>query len=165
MIHTPDEIKEVLADKNIENIFFKKYLKTFSGNEVDSAINELNNTISALVDCTKCGNCCKYLEPAIDESDIERLAPLCGKDAITFKQHHVAFDGFTLFMKTKPCLFLSGKTCSIYQQRPIACAGFPHLDGKNFKYKKTLWEHYQLCPIVFNVIEALKIKLNFKYKR
>jgi Fe-S-cluster containining protein len=61
----------------------------------------------------------------------------------------------TLFLKATPCRYLCGSSCSIYAQRPESCADFPHLYRAHFMFRRLTWEHYTLCPIVFNVIEQL----------
>ncbi len=163
MINSPTEMQPLLAAKNIENLFFKKHLRNFKSSIVDEAIHQLNNVISAQIDCTTCANCCKKLEPGLEDHEIEILAMQKDMPAYQFKQKYVAFDGEAQFLKTKPCMFLNDCKCSIYTVRPAACAGYPHLDGTDLKYKRSLWSNYGVCPIVFNVIEALKTELNFTY--
>jgi uncharacterized protein len=158
-----DEMKAVMPQKQIENIFFKKHLRTIPSDLVDSAIHRHNQQIELLIDCTTCGNCCKQLEPGLDDEEIAILANEKSMPTQSFRNEYVAFDGQSLFLKTKPCLFLKDCKCTIYANRPKACAGFPHLDGVQMKYKRSLWENYALCPIVFNVLEKLKQEFNFKY--
>ena len=68
-----------------------------------------------------------------------------------------------MIMNKIPCHFLEGTMCSIYEQRFTECRGFPHLDRKNFKDRLfgTL-VHYAMCPIIFNVVEELKLETGFK---
>jgi hypothetical protein len=51
----------------------------------------------------------------------------------------------------------------VYEHRFSECREFPRLDRKNFKDRLfgTLI-HYAMCPIIFNVVEELKIKTGFK---
>ena len=71
--------------------------------------------------------------------------------------------GGQLIMNSIPCHFLEGTRCSIYKDRFTECRDFPHLHKDNFTGRLfgTL-QHYAMCPIIFNVVEALKIKLDFK---
>lgn len=163
LLTRPEQISPLLAEKNVENIFFKKHLRAFASNVVDEKIHALNSRISNAIDCTQCANCCKQFEPGLEADEIERLAALKELPTETFRQQYIAFDGDALFLKTKPCMFLDDCRCSIYEHRPAACAGFPHLDGTGLKYKRSLWNNYGVCPIVFNVIEALKTELGFRY--
>ena len=163
MLSHPDQIQPLLARKNIENIFFKKYLRNYPSAVVDQKIHALNKKVSPAIDCTQCANCCKQLEPGLEPAEIELLALKKQMPADLFKQVYVAFDGEAQFLKTKPCMFLDSCKCSIYEDRPAACAGYPHLDGKDMKYKRSLWSNYAVCPIVFNVVEELKTELDFRY--
>lgn len=163
MVTHPDEMTALLGAKNVENIFFKKHLRQFKSDEIDRLIHELNEVVSAQIDCTACGNCCKKLEPGLELNEIERLAKLKNMEADVFKTEFVLFDGYAQFLKTKPCMFLAECKCTIYEHRPAACAGYPHLDGTDMKYKSSMWSNYLVCPIVFNVIEELKTTLNFSY--
>ena len=71
--------------------------------------------------------------------------------------------GGQLIMNTIPCHFLSGSVCTIYASRFNECREFPHLHKPNFRGRLfgTLM-HYAICPIIFNVIEELKIITGFK---
>ncbi len=160
-VHTPEQMSPYLKDKQIENIFFKKHLRGHSSASVDAHIHRLYAEVSSQIDCLQCANCCKKLEPGLEANEIERLA-LANKQAVEeFKQQFIAFDGEALYLQTKPCMFLEGCACTIYEQRPLACAGYPHLNQQDMKYRKTMWDNYGVCPIVFNVIEQLKMALGF----
>lgn len=163
MITSPADMAPLLASKNIENIFFKKHLRNFSGQQIDQHIHELYELVAKQIDCTKCANCCKKLEPGLDDKEISILAQKRNMSPESFRSSFVGYDGDACFLKTKPCMFLNGEVCSIYHQRPAACAGYPHLDGKDMKFKRSLWSNYLVCPIVFNVIEQLKATLHFSY--
>ncbi len=164
MIHTPDEMAPLIRAKQIENIFFKKHLRPFASAVVDDKIHRLYLHFSKVIDCLSCANCCKRLEPGLESEEVERLAAAHKQEVEKFKQQFVAFDGESLYLKTKPCMFLNGCACSIYEQRPSACAEYPHLDKQDMKYRKTMWENYGICPIVFNVIEELKSETGFLYQ-
>jgi uncharacterized protein len=162
MLATPSELAPVLKDKTIENIFFKKFLRDIASNIVDEKIYRLNALVGPQIDCLKCANCCKKLEPGLEEHEIERLAAHKQLSPEEFKHQYVAYDGTALYLQTKPCMFLDNCSCNIYISRPAACAGYPHLDQKDLKYRRSFWENYSICPIVFNVVEALKQELGFK---
>lgn len=162
MLTTPDQIAPFLKDKSIENIFFKKFLRDVPSVKVDEKIHRLQQEVSAQIDCLKCANCCKKLEPGLEASEIEILANMRQLPVEDFKEQFVAYDGEALYLQTKPCMFLNDCSCSIYDQRPAACAGYPHLDQSDMKYRRSFWENYTVCPIVFNVMEELKAELGFK---
>lgn len=163
VITDPQHILPLLKEKQVENIFFKKFLRNVPSASVDEKVKVLNAEVSSVVDCTQCANCCKQLEPGLDTHEIERLALRKEMMAEDFKQMYVAFDGESQFLKTKPCMFLDGHRCGIYEDRPGACAAYPHLDQPDIKYKRSVWSNYSICPIVFNVIEGLKQQVNFTY--
>jgi Fe-S-cluster containining protein len=161
MFTTPSQLTPLLAAKTIDNIFFKKFLRGVSSKEVDERIHRLSEMVAAQIDCLACANCCKKLEPGLEPSEIEVLAKARQQEIETFKERYVAYDGDALYLKTKPCMFLNECTCTIYEDRPAACAGYPHLNQPDMKFRRTLWENYSICPIVFNVLEQLKEELGF----
>ncbi len=161
MLTTPSEIAPLLKDKTIENIFFKKFLRDTPSKVVDEKVHALNTRVSAQIDCLQCANCCKKLEPGLEMHEIEVLANIKQQPVEVFKQNYVAFDGEAQYLQTKPCMFLNGCACTIYEQRPQACSGYPHLDQPDMKYRRSFWENYAICPIVFNVLEELKKELGF----
>lgn len=161
-IHSPEELLLVAKTKVIENIFFKKFLRSIKSEEVDRLIHKHYTAVQQLIDCTRCGNCCKKLDPGIESDEIPILAQAAQIPLQFFLHEHTATDGHARFLKQKPCLFLKDCKCSIYTQRPKACAGYPHLDQKDMKYKRSLWENYSICPIVYNVLEQVKKDLNYK---
>ena len=162
MLTTSDQIAPLLKDKTIENIFFKKFLRDIPSATFDEKIHRLQHEVSAQIDCLKCANCCKKLEPGVEESEIEVLAKIRQQPAEDFKQQFIAYDGDALYLQTKPCMFLNECACTVYEQRPAACAGYPHLDQTDMKFRRSMWENYAVCPIVFNVLEAAKAELGFK---
>lgn len=160
-IDSVSELEKLASAKAVENIFFKKHLRNFSSEKVDTLVHELDREITPQIDCTQCGNCCKKLEPDLSSDEIEKLAAVKNVSPEQFKQNFVLHDGKSHFLKTKPCIFLKENKCTVYESRPQACGGFPHLDLNDFKYRNTFWSNYSLCPIVFNVIESLKEKTGF----
>ncbi|MFN4235080.1 MAG: YkgJ family cysteine cluster protein [Bacteroidia bacterium] len=160
-LNSLEELEQTAKSKAVENIFFKKHLRGYSSKIIDEMVHQLDKEITPKIDCTQCGNCCKKLEPELSTDEIERLANLKNECPEQFKQKYILHDGKTHFLKTKPCMFLQESKCSIYSQRPQACAAFPHLDLNEFKYKSTFWSNYFICPIVYNVIESLKGKTGF----
>lgn len=148
-----------------ENKRFKAFLRPIPTRTIDAYVQELDQRISAAIDCTACGNCCKVLEPPVDGDEIKRLASLKALEANAFEESYIGIEPSTdiRFMKCQPCIFLQENACSIYEHRPASCADYPHLQQANIKYRwKSLMDNYAMCPIVYNVVEALKEKTNFK---
>lgn len=162
LVYSPQQLQKAVQQKPAENIFFRKFLRNLSAEKTDKIIHRLNKKITPEIDCTQCGNCCKKLEPALNETELTMLAQQKKCEPEDFRREHVSFDGSTLFLKSKPCVFLHENKCMVYGKRPMACADYPHLTQKNMKYKQSFWDNYSVCPIVYNVIEQLKAELNFK---
>ena len=65
-----------------------------------------------------------------------------------------------MIMNQMPCQFLSENKCTVYEQRFAGCKEFPAMHLPNFKKRLfTTFMHYNRCPIIFNVIEQLKVAL------
>ena len=159
-----EKIREIAAQRKEENAQFKLSLKTIPIRQVDDIVAQLSKEVSAAIDCTACGNCCKQLEPPVDQHELKRLATLKELDNNTFKEKFIGEEPGTQiqFLKCQPCIFLQENRCGIYEQRPASCADYPHLHQPNFKYRwKSIMANYAMCPIVFNVVEQLKEKLNY----
>ncbi|MEO6584631.1 MAG: YkgJ family cysteine cluster protein [Ferruginibacter sp.] len=133
------------------------------GNFLDELVKEISQPITAAIDCTACGACCKSLMINVTEEDIK---PLCGKMKLSIPEFKAAFVEESLqgrmVINTIPCHFLSNNKCTVYEERFTECREFPHLHKSNFKGRifGTLM-HYAMCPIIFNVVEILKIQTGF----
>jgi len=144
-----------------ENEALSAAVKKTPVKEVDRIVHALAEEIGQMVDCTRCGNCCKVQEPGVSRGEIERLAALRGASEKEFRDEFVAYtsEGAS-FLCHKPCVFLDGTVCSVYSQRPWSCADYPGLSRPNIKWRwKQVMENYGICPIVFNVVQMVKEKL------
>ncbi len=160
-----DIIKQKSDANREENKRFKTFLMPIPTQLVDSYVQELNDKIAPAIDCTRCGNCCKVLEPPVTQDEVKRLADLKKLSTAEFQQQYVGQETGTgiHFLKCQPCIFLQSERCTIYNNRPASCADYPHLDQPNIKYRwKSLMNNYAMCPIVYNVVEALKEKTAFQ---
>jgi uncharacterized protein len=158
------EIQQQALEKQHENDAFRVFVKNKNSKEVDEIVHELNDRITPEIDCTRCGNCCKNLMINITPEEALVLADQLNMDLPAMKQKYIeeSLQG-QLIMNTIPCHFLSGTSCSIYTNRFTECREFPHLHKDNFKDRLFgLLIHYATCPIIFNVVEDLKLRLGFK---
>ncbi|MFO8019271.1 MAG: hypothetical protein R6U96_11590 [Promethearchaeia archaeon] len=65
----------------------------------------------------------------------------------------------TIF-KERPCPFLKDNRCQIHEVCPKECRAYPYLHKSGFTCRLLgVVENYSICPIVFNVYEALKREL------
>lgn len=159
------KIEKLSIRKENENFKFRAFLRGHEPSEVDRTVHRLNRIISREIDCTECGNCCHSLVPAVTEEEISRLAALDNITPEEYSLNHLEDDNFarTKFLKAIPCRYLDEKICSIYDLRPNECRSYPHLHKRGFVYRTlSVISNYGICPIVFNVMENLKVELNFK---
>ncbi len=157
-------IADFAATKTVENDRFRDFLKSQDSAFIDELVQELNADITPKIDCTACGNCCKSLMINITEPESKALAVHLQMDWADVKKAYIeeSLQG-NLIMNTIPCHFLEGTKCSIYEHRFNECREFPHLHRPNFTDRLfgTLM-YYHMCPIIFNVVEELKDKTNFR---
>jgi len=67
-----------------------------------------------------------------------------------------------MIMNKMPCHFLKENKCTVYEQRFSGCKEFPALHLPDFTERLfTTFMHFERCPIIFNVVEQLKLQLNF----
>jgi len=64
-----------------------------------------------------------------------------------------------------PCPFLDGKMCSVYEDRPDACRGYPYVGGNISSRMIGIIERAETCPIIFAMLEELKDELGFRRLR
>jgi Fe-S-cluster containining protein len=149
--------------KQDENDEFRRYLDQCDSNEVDKLVHQLNEKITPQVNCLECGNCCRSLMINVEENELHAIADYLHTNTEDLKARHVetSLQG-QMIMNTIPCAFLSGNACTVYEHRFSECREFPHLNRPHFTERLfgTLM-HYGRCPIIYNVVEQLKNKLNF----
>jgi uncharacterized protein len=146
-----------------ENDAFVTFLQIQDEAVVDDMVLALNNDIEPQIDCTQCGNCCKTLMINVTPQEAENLSTQLQQPLQQIQQQYLE-EGLNqqFIIKQMPCSFLQGTVCSIYPQRFAGCREFPALQQKKFtKRLFTVMMHYGRCPIVFNVIEALKKTTGF----
>ena len=163
-IETNRETIALLAEKRLdENDVFRTFLNNKDGGIIDEMVFRINENISPRVDCTKCGACCKTLMINVTPCEAESVAQYLDMSTSRFKEKYMeeSMQG-QMIMNRIPCHFLENTICTIYEQRFTGCREFPHLHRKNFKNRLfgTLI-HYAICPIIFNVIEQLKVETAF----
>jgi uncharacterized protein len=164
MLTDISEIQRLSKEREKENLRFRAFLKNKHARPVDSIVHKLNDYYFSLIDCTQCGYCCTCLRPTLAESDIDQLIRELKMSRVKFKKNYVRTDeeGDMLF-KRLPCAFLKDKKCTVYASRPEDCQSYPHLFKNEFTSRLYgVLENYAICPIVFNVVEDLKEKLNFR---
>lgn len=155
----------VLArEKEAENDSFREFLASHDADEIDQLVAELNSEISPQISCTDCGNCCKSLMVNINEGEADRLSDHLRISRSAFDEKYIEKGGNgMMLLNAIPCHFLADNKCSVYEYRFEGCREFPALHLPGFKKRVfTTFMHYDRCPIIFNVVERLKLALEFK---
>ena len=158
-----NSILEIASMKASENEAFSSFLRTQDGKTIDKFVHQLNEIISAEMDCTLCGNCCKTLMINISEKEADSVSYHLGQSRNDFDEQYVEKGSSGMMIMNKmPCHFLDDNKCTVYEHRFGSCRDFPAMHLPNFKERLfTTFMHYERCPIIFNVVEQLKTKLNF----
>lgn len=160
------KISKISKLKEQENWDHRAFLKGYdiSSEELDSIVQELFATVSAEVDCTACGNCCKKVSPVLSENDIHRLSVNLGIPIEQFQNQYLKKDKDEKYVFNKlPCPFLEKNICTQYEYRPTDCRSYPHLHKEDFVFRLFgVIENYSICPIVFNVYELLKEEIRYE---
>lgn len=150
------------AEHNLsQNDIFCNTLRNIDNNQLDALVFELNNKIAPQISCTNCGNCCKSLMVNINNEEANNAAEHLKISRTEFDEKYIAKgESGAMIINSIPCHFLSDNKCTIYEKRFEGCKEFPALDLPNFNKRLfTVFMHYDRCPIIFNVIEALKTQI------
>ena len=157
----PGILRKRAAELHNENGTFRQYLhKKYQAQQTDELFSRQYAVVAPAIDCTECAACCSGLQPEISREDYVRYSA-AGKESDFLSINDTESSTERFYIKD-PCCFLHNKRCSIYEDRPSACSGYPHLDQPGTRYRlRTIFEQTKICPIVFHVIEALKTETGF----
>lgn len=154
-----EKIKKISKEKEQENIEFRSLVK-----QIDFHHNEflkIAKSVYRQINCRECANCCRVLNPILDESDVVRISKCfkMGKNDFVrdYLKEEKSEQGKYRIAK-KPCHFLKGNDCSIYSFKPRECRSYPHLLKKEpITYRMLRFlDNAAICPIVFNTLELYK---------
>lgn len=167
-----NRIATITAGQRDDNEAFRYYVDTMwerdgrSDSALDALVESVAAEVSAQVDCTACGNCCRSLQVGLVPGDVPRLADALLIPPERVLERYVARrDGppdqeWGVFRHT-PCAFLRGRTCVVYAHRPQACRAYPAFTPDFRWLMKPIMAGAGQCPIIFNVIERLKVRLGW----
>ncbi len=157
-------LQSLAIDKEQENERFKEFVKESDGVEVDELVKKLAAIVSPTINCTECGNCCKSLMVCLNENEADALSNHLQQSRKDFdKKYLEKGSNGMMIMNQMPCHFLSDNKCTIYEYRFEGCKEFPGLHLPNFKRRLfTTFMHYDRCPIIFNVVEQMKERMDFE---
>jgi Fe-S-cluster containining protein len=157
------ELPGLAKEKYQETKKYFEKLKKRTPNNLDFVVHELHTAEFKRTDCLTCGNCCKTTSPIFTEKDIQRIAKYVKMKEHLFISTYLERDPEDFYvLKTAPCTFLdlNDNMCTIYDVRPKACNEYPHTNRRKFIQLTNLtMKNTEICPAVYNIVEALKKKL------
>lgn len=151
-------LKEAKSKKKETKKFFQKLKKRVPKN-LDQMVHKFHDEVFEEIDCLKCANCCKSTGPLFTRRDIDRISKHLRIRAGEFEEDYLRMDeeGDWVLQQT-PCSFLGeDHLCSIYGDRPKACAAYPHTDHVGFgNILNITLKNTQICPAAYLVVEKMK---------
>ncbi len=163
------QIRKLGEEKEEENLRFRQFLKTrcsLEPDEIDQQVFEITRRVWAGIDCTSCANCCREVKPTFSEEEVGRLSRRLGMERQQFIDTYLERleekDENPWQTRTTPCPFLKENLCSVYEDRPADCSGYPYLYHPEFVFRTmAMIDRTFTCPIVYEVLEELKKALGF----
>lgn len=163
------QIRQQAQTKEDENLRFRQFLKTrcnLEPDEIDRRVFDATRRVWAGIDCRTCANCCREVKPSFSEHEITRVARRLGMERQqfikTYLERSEADSENPWQTRSTPCPFLKDNLCSIYEDRPAECSGYPYLQQPDFVLRTLgMIERTFTCPIVYEVMEELKKSLGF----
>jgi len=169
MAFDPIQLRVLAERKENENWKFRSFLKQcdLDPDELDKLVTEITDRVWAGIDCTTCANCCKQMSPTLSEEEIDRLSRQLGIQRQHFIDAYLepseSGDENPWRTRTKPCPFLEDNRCSIYDDRPNDCRGYPYLHEPRFVFRTMgMIGRTSVCPIVYGVMEEWKPAVGFR---
>ena len=165
----PAIVAQRAADCRDENWRFRTYVK-HSGRvghgRVNSLARRFGQEAESQMDCLTCGACCRDNTVPVTANEGKRLAKRLGISLEEFKSTYLRseLDGEPA-IEAQPCPFLKDNTCSVYEDRPKVCQGYPYVGGDVPSRTIGIIERAETCPIIFDMLERLKDALGFRKYR
>lgn len=164
------QLRQAAEEKAEENWEFRRFLKMApESKQIDKRVFAATDRVWSGIDCTACANCCRTVRPSFSDEEVDRLAGRLGVnreyliDSWLERTEDVEKPWQT---RTTTCPFLKENRCSVYEDRPADCRGYPYLYESDFASRTIgMIERTSTCPIVFEVMEDLKKSLGFRRSR
>jgi uncharacterized protein len=138
-------------------------LNKITTKKLDDLFSKHHNAVFEKTDCMTCANCCRNYSPIIEPEEIPRIQKAIGVDSSTFFSNYIEMDEEGDFVfRSQPCPLLDIDTnkCSIYKDRPKACAEYPHTNMKQIKKHLDLLEkNIDICPAANTILENVMKEL------
>lgn len=143
--------KEILKDMH--------HLSKLNKNNFDNIVSEYHIEIFSIIDCQKCGNCCRNYGPRFRNTDIKHICKSSGISSLEFSEKYLEQDpdGVGFILRKLPCPFQNeDNTCREYENRTLSCREFPHTQSKNIQRKLVgLAMDSLYCPAAFMICEKI----------
>jgi len=134
--------------------------------ELDALVAAIAADVIPLIDCTACANCCRAITVGLVPEDVPPLAhalDVSPQDVIARyvdREAGARHEEWGVICRS-PCPLLRGNLCSVYASRPRSCRDYPALTPDFRWLYPVIAQGAGLCPIIFNVIERLKVQLGW----
>lgn len=165
MITDPEVVKREAARLDEEQWRFRQYVKQlcrWSDARLNRTAAEFGRQAVAMIDCRQCAACCRKCTVPITDEDEERLARRLSLPVLQMREVAGVIQNEDRRSLDAPCRLLNGRDCSVYDDRPAACRGYPYIDGP---VRSRMWgiiDRASVCPIVFEQVERLKDATGFR---
>jgi len=126
---------------------------------IDKLTKKIELAVWEEIDCLSCANCCKKMTPTFTKQDLKRISAHFQQTPEDFKKQWLHVDkNKDLVNVNQPCQFLNltDNKCSIYDIRPVDCAGFPHLSKRKWEeYAHVHKQNIDYCPATYKMVEKM----------
>ncbi len=155
----PLKVAELAKRRQDENWRFRSVLKMLPRariRQVNARARMYGEAAQAKMDCTTCAACCRNNWIPVEEHEVERLAGALRLSPAEVRALYVTHDEGEDGIDARPCPFLSGNLCTVYEARPDCCRTYPYIGGDIPSRSLQILERAEHCPIVFEMWERLK---------
>jgi len=165
----PSEVATEAQRFEQQNYEFRTFLKIHADDdELDSQFSKLHKELFTNYDCSKCANCCRTYNVVLDNDEIKEIVQFLKITQGEFTTKYLVSadtDGEKQYkFKHKPCSFLDDdEKCQIQDCKPNVCKDYPFTDKpRRLSSMYSVIDHASVCPIVFEILEKLKILYRFR---
>ncbi|WP_299201173.1 YkgJ family cysteine cluster protein [Brumimicrobium sp.] len=150
---------DIAKENKADNKRLGKQMRRTPERKLDELFHNHHEKVFQEIDCLECANCCKTTSPIFRDVDVKRLAKRFRMKPIQFIEEYLRVDEDDDYvLKSSPCPFLfDDNTCSVYEDRPLACKEYPHTDRKKmFQIIPLTLKNTEICPAASRIVEAMR---------
>lgn len=165
----PQQVARLAEKRRDENWRFRTFLKMLNPRrqrEVNRIAEQYGREAESQIDCRECGACCRDNVIPVNEQEIARLAKRLSLSPAEVREKWISHDEAEEdHIDARPCPFLNGNLCTVYEDRPDCCRGYPYIGGDIATRTIGIIERAGTCPIIFDMLERLKDAVEFRRYR